>query len=69
MSAIAQAYAVATNPEQKAILRKNITRMVNELRECQEKTFVYNKELKRNWEARDFAPEAELRDEGHLGCF
>lgn len=62
MSAIAQAYAVATNPEQKAILRKNITRMVNELRECQEKTFVYNKEQKRNWEARDFAPEAELRE-------
>lgn len=62
MSAIAQAYAVATNPEQKAILRKNITRMVNELRECQKKTFVYNKELKRNWEARDFAPEAELRE-------
>ncbi len=62
MSAIAQAYAVATNLEQKAILRKNITRMVNELRECQEKTFVYNKELKRNWEARDFAPEAELRE-------
>lgn len=62
MSAIAQAYAVATNPEQKAILRKNITRMLNELRECQEKTFVYNKELKRNWEARDFAPEAELRE-------
>lgn len=62
MSAIAQAYAVATNPEQKAILRKNITRMVHELRECQEKTFVYNKELKRNWEARDFAPEAELRE-------
>ena len=62
MSAIAQAYAVATNSEQKAILRKNITRMVNELRECQEKTFVYNKDLKRNWEARDFAPEAELRE-------
>ncbi len=62
MSAIAQAYAVATNPDQKAILRKNITRMVNELRECQERTFVYNKDLKRNWEARDFAPEAELRE-------
>lgn len=62
MSAIAQAYAVATNHEQKAILRKNITRMVNELRQCQEKTFVYNKDLKRNWEARDFAPEAELRE-------
>ena len=62
MSAIAQAYAVATNPEQKAVLRKNITRMVNELRQYQEMTFVYNKELKRNWEARDFAPEAELRE-------
>ena len=62
MSAIAQAYAVATNPEQKAILRQNITRMVNELRQYQEMTFVYNKELKRNWEARDFAPEAELRE-------
>lgn len=62
MSAIAQAYAVATNPEQKAILRKNITRMVNELRQYQEMTFVYNKDLKRNWEARDFASEAELRE-------
>ena len=62
MSAIAQAYAVATNPEQKVILRKNITRMVNELRQYQEMTFVYNKDLKRNWEARDFAPEAELRE-------
>ena len=62
MSAIAQAYAVATNPEQKAILRKNITRMVNELRQYQEMTFIYNKNLKRNWEARDFAPEAELRE-------
>ena len=62
MSAIAQAYAVATNPEQKAILRKNITRMVNELRQYQEMTFVYNKDLKRNWEARDFAPETELRE-------
>ena len=62
MSAIAQAYAVATNPEQKAILRKNITRMVNELRQYQEMTFVYNKDLKRNWEARDFALETELRE-------
>ena len=60
MSAIAQAYAVATNPEQKAILRKNITRLVNELRECQERTFVYDKELDRYREARDLAPEAEL---------
>ena len=62
MSAIAQAYAVATDPQQKAILRKNITRMVNELRQYQEMTFVYDKKLKRNWEARDFAPESELKD-------
>ena len=62
MSAIAQAYAVATDPAQKAILRKNIIRMVNELRECQERTFIYNKVLKRTWEARDFAPETELRE-------
>lgn len=62
MSAIAQAYAIATDPQQKAILRKNITRMVNELRQCQEKTFVFNKQLNRYWEARDFAPEAELKE-------
>lgn len=62
MSALAQAYAVATDPAQKAILRKNITRMVNELRECQEKTFVFDKQLNRYWEARDFAPDAELKD-------
>lgn len=61
MSAIAQAYAIATDPQQKEILRKNITRLVNELRACQEKTFVYNKELGRYWEARDFAPEEELK--------
>lgn len=62
MSALALAYAAATDPAQKAVLRKNITRMVNELRECQEKTFVYNKKLGRYWEARDFAPEKELRE-------
>ena len=61
MSAIAQAYAVTKDPQQKEILRKNITRMVNELRECQERTFVFDKDLNRYWEARDFAPEEELR--------
>lgn len=61
MSAIAQAYAVTKDPEQKALLRKNITRMVNELRACQEKTFVWNDSLGRYWEARDFAPESELK--------
>ena len=62
MSAIAQAYAVTKDPRQKAILKANITRMVNELRACQEKTFVWNDSLGRYWEARDFAPEQELKD-------
>lgn len=62
MSALAFAFASSTDPEQKKILRNNMTRMVNELRECQEKTFVWNDELGRYWEARDFAPDAELRE-------
>lgn len=60
MSALAFAFASATDPEQKSALRRNIARMVNELRECQERTFVWNEELGRYWEARDFAPEEEL---------
>ena len=60
MSALALAYACCEDKEKKAILYKNIARMVNELRECQERTFVWNKELGRYWEARDFAPEEEL---------
>lgn len=62
MSALAMAFASATAPDQKNKLRDNMTRMVNELRECQERTFVWNEELGRYWEARDFAPEAELRE-------
>lgn len=62
MSSLAQAFASATDPKHKDILRKNMARMVNELRECQERTFVWNDELGRYWEARDFAPENELRE-------
>ena len=62
MSALAFAYASATDPADKAALLKNIKRMVDELRACQEKTFVWDKKLGRYWEARDFAPEAELRE-------
>lgn len=62
MSALAQAYAVAADPAQKETLRRNIVRMVDELRECQERTFVFDKALGRYREARDLAPEAELRD-------
>ena len=35
--------------------------MVDELRKCQERTFVWNDALGRYWEARDFAPEEELK--------
>jgi DUF1680 family protein len=61
MSALAFAFASAVHPEHKSQLRDNMRRMVNELRECQERTFVWNEQLGRYWEARDFAPEAELR--------
>ena len=62
MSALALAFASATQPEQREQLRANMTRMVNELRACQERTFVWDKELGRYREARDFAPEEELRE-------
>lgn len=55
LSALAFAFASATDPAQKAQLRTIITRMVNELRECQERTFVYDKKLGRYFEARDVA--------------
>ena len=68
MSAIAFAYASLCNEEkdatreaQKAQLKANARRMVDELRACQEMTFVWNDSLGRYWEARDLAPEAELR--------
>ena len=62
MSAMAMAFACCQDKEKKDILRRNITEMVNELRACQEKTFVWNEQLGRYWEARDFAPEEELRE-------
>lgn len=60
MSALAFAFASATQKEQKDSLRQRIRRMVDGLRECQERTFVWNDSLGRYWEARDFAPEEEL---------
>lgn len=62
MSALAFAFASAVKPEHKAALRERMKRMTDELRACQEKTFVWNEEFGRYWEARDFAPEAELRE-------
>lgn len=61
MSALAFAYASASDPTQKTELHKRIERMVNELRECQERTFVWDEKLGRYWEARDYAPEEELK--------
>ena len=61
MSAMAFAFASCQDKAKKNILRRNITEMVNGLRECQERTFVWNEQLGRYWEARDFAPEEELK--------
>ncbi len=61
MSALAFAYASAANPAQKAQLKANIKRMVDELRACQELTFVYSDSLGRYFEARDYAPEEVLK--------
>ena len=62
MSALAFAYASATDPAQKSELKKRICRMVDELRACQERTFVWDSTLNRYWEARDYAPEEELKE-------
>ena len=62
MSAMAFAFASCQDKAKKDELRRRIILMVNELRACQERTFVWNAELGRYWEARDFAPEAELRE-------
>ena len=62
MSALAFAYAGCQDTSQKAILKKSLSRMVDELRLCQERTFVFDKQLGRYREARDLAPEAELRN-------
>ena len=62
MSAMAFAFASCQDKKKKDQLRQNITEMVNTLREFQEMTFVWNEQLGRYWEARDFAPEEELRE-------
>ena len=60
MSALAFAYAGTDDPALKAALKANIKRMVDELRYCQELTFVWDPALGRYREARDLAPEEEL---------
>ncbi len=60
MSALAFAFAGTDDPALKDALRKNIRRMVDELRTCQEMTFVWDDALGRYREARDLVPEEEF---------
>ncbi|MCF0198521.1 MAG: glycoside hydrolase family 127 protein [Bacteroidaceae bacterium] len=60
MSALAMGFASATKAWQRDSLRSRICRIVDELRLCQERTFIYDPTLGRYREARDLAPEAEL---------
>ena len=70
MSALAFAFASTQDETTRTELRKRIRRMVDELRLCQERTFVWNDSLGRYWEARDLAPETELKDlKGNWAAF
>jgi len=62
MSAMALAYASCADPVKRQMLKTNLRTMVDELRRCQERTFVYDTTLGRYREARDLAPEGELRE-------
>ena len=61
LSAMAMAYASCQNKQKKASLLSRISLMLTEMRRCQERTFVWSDSLGRYFEARDVAPEAELR--------
>ena len=62
LSAMAMAYANCQDKPKKALLLSRIALMLNEMRRCQEHTFVWSDSLGRYFEAHDVAPEAELRD-------
>ena len=61
MSALAMAFASCSDEGKRQQLRDRIRLMVDELRACQERTFVWSDSLGRYFEARDLAPEEELR--------
>ena len=70
MSALAFAYASTYGTEEGRQIRSRIERMVNELRECQERTFVWSDSLGRYFEARDYAPEPVLKEmKGNWAAF
>jgi DUF1680 family protein len=60
MSALAFAFAGTDDPALRDELRSRIRRMVDELRACQEMTFVWDDALGRYREARDLVPEEEF---------
>ena len=62
LSAMAMAYASCQDKQKKALLLSRIAFMLTEMRRCQERTFVWSDSLGRYFEARDLAPEAELRE-------
>ena len=73
LSALAHAYAGAREEDRvrlyngqsvsvKKELHQRIARMVREMRECQERTFVWSDSLGRYFEARDYAPEPVLKE-------
>lgn len=53
LSAMAFAYASAKDPAKKAQIKSTLRRIVDEMRECQERTFVWSDSLGRYFEARD----------------
>ena len=62
MSALALAYAGCQDEGIKGELLNRIRTVVDCLRECQERTFVWSDSLGRYREARDYAPEAQLKE-------
>ena len=70
MSALAFAFAGTDDPAVKGALKDRIRRMVDELRACQEMTFVWDESLGRYREARDLVPEEEFETlEGTWAAF
>ena len=61
LSALALAFASCGDAVLRDSLRSRIALMVNAMRQCQERTFVWSDSLGRYFEARDLAPEEELR--------
>ena len=61
LSALAMAYASCQDAGKRAKLKDNLRLMVDEMRLCQERTFVWSDSLGRYFEARDLAPESELQ--------